>query len=45
MYSMDYTACTEEQTSLEHSMSEQVEHTSHKTKLCVIVEYTVMTRQ
>ena len=45
VYGVDDTTGTEEQASLEHSVGEQVEHTSHETKLCVIVEHTMMTRQ
>ena len=42
---MDDATGTEEQTSFEHSVGEQVEHTSHETELRVIVENTVVTRQ
>ena len=31
VYGVDDTTCTEEQTSLEHSVCEQVEHTGHVT--------------
>ena len=43
--SVDDTSGTEEQTSLEHSVGEQMEHTSHITQLCVVVENAMMTRQ
>ncbi len=42
---VDDTTGTEEQAGLEHSMGKEVEHTSHETKLCMIVEHTMMTRQ
>ena len=42
VYSVDDTSGTQEQTSLEHSVSKQVEHTSHITQLSVIVEDTTM---
>ena len=43
--SVDDTTGTEEQASLEHGVGEQMEHTGHETKLCMIVKNTVMTRQ
>ena len=39
---MDDTTSTQEQTCLEHSVGEEVEHTSHITQLCVVVEQTAM---
>ena len=46
VYRMDDTASTEEQTSLEHGMGEQMEHRSHVTQLSVVVVmHAVMSRQ
>ena len=43
---MDDTAGTQEQAGLEHSVGEEVEHASHITQLCVVVEQSaVMTGQ
>ena len=42
---MDDTTCTQEETGLEHSMREQVEHTSHVTQLSVVVHQGLMTWQ
>ena len=41
--SMDDTSCTEEQAGLEHSVGEEVEHTSHITQLSVVVHQGLMT--
>ena len=43
--SVDDTTSTEEQTSLEHSVGEQVEHTSHITQLSVIIHQSLVTWQ
>ena len=46
VYCMDDTTGTQEQASLEHSVGEQMEHTSHITQLSVIIhDSTMMTGQ
>ena len=45
MNGMDDATGSQEQASLEHSVGEQMEHTSHETELCMIVEHPVMARQ
>ena len=39
---MDNATCSKEQTSLKHGVCEEVEHRSHVTKLCMVVENSSM---